>query len=97
MNKFLSDKATEIEELKQRISDKITSAYGAELIARSEQFFLEKQIQELKEKESHKFDFTIAELERVKEFAEKNKFVWHYIPGKRSFKFEIETKTFSGK
>lgn len=65
LNKFLSDKATEIEELQQRISDKITSAYGAELIARSEQFFLEKQIRELKEKEQDKISFAVDVLEEI--------------------------------
>lgn len=72
LNKFMSDKANEIEDLKERISNKITSAYGAELMAKDVQWHLEKEIQELKQSQNQT---AIAKLEKVKEFAIKNKFV----------------------
>lgn len=71
LNKFMSDKADEIEDLKERISNKITSAYGAELMARDTQWHLEKEIHELQQLQNQT---AIAELEKAKEFAIKNKF-----------------------
>ena len=58
-----AEKDKEIESLHETISNKVTSAYGADLMAKSIQFFLEKENHELKQNQTQ---LAIHELEKVK-------------------------------
>lgn len=64
LKRQLAEKDKEIESLHETISNKVTSAYGADLMAKSIQFFLEKENHELKQ---HQTQLAISELEKVKE------------------------------
>lgn len=63
LTKIVKEKDKEIESLHEIISNKVTSAYGADLMAKSIQFFLEKENHELKQ---HQTQLAIQELEKVK-------------------------------
>ena len=65
LTKIVKEKDKEIERLHETISNKVTSAYGADLMAKSIQFFLKKENHELKQ---HQTKLAIQELEKVKEY-----------------------------
>ena len=65
----LAEKDKEIESLHETISNKVTSAYGADLMAKSIQFFLEKENHELKQNQTQ---LAIQELEKVNKYADED-------------------------